>query len=44
VRSGAVTPATLVWKQGLSQWVPAQQVPELAEIFGSVPPPLPPQS
>jgi membrane protease subunit (stomatin/prohibitin family) len=44
VRGGAITPATLVWKQGLSQWVPAQQVPELAEIFGSVPPPLPPQS
>jgi membrane protease subunit (stomatin/prohibitin family) len=44
VRSGAVTPATLVWKQGMAQWVPAEQVPELANIFGSVPPPLPPQS
>ena len=44
VRSGAITPATLVWKQGLAQWVPAQQVPELADVFGSVPPPLPPQS
>jgi membrane protease subunit (stomatin/prohibitin family) len=44
VRSGAVTPATLVWKQGMAQWVPAQQVPELADVFGSVPPPFPPQS
>jgi len=44
VRGGVITPATLVWKQGLAQWVPAQQVPELADIFGSVPPPLPPQS
>ena len=44
VRDGAITATTLVWKQGLSQWVPAQQVPELAQIFGSIPPPLPPQS
>jgi hypothetical protein len=44
VRSGAITPGTLVWKQGMAQWVPAQQVPELADVFGSVPPPLPPQS
>ena len=44
VRGGAITAATLVWKQGLAQWVPAQQVPEVAEILGSVPPPLPPQS
>jgi membrane protease subunit (stomatin/prohibitin family) len=44
VRGGAITPTTLVWKQGLPQWVPAQQVPEVAEILGSVPPPLPPQS
>jgi membrane protease subunit (stomatin/prohibitin family) len=44
VRSGAITGSTLVWKQGLAQWVPAQQVPEIAEILGSVPPPFPPQS
>ena len=43
VRSGGLTAGTLVWKQGMAQWVPAQQVPELADILGSVPPPLPPQ-
>lgn len=32
---------TLVWKQGLAQWMPASQVTELAGILGSVPPPLP---
>ena len=28
-----VTPTTLVWKQGMAQWTPAGQVPELAAIF-----------
>jgi membrane protease subunit (stomatin/prohibitin family) len=44
VSAGALTPSTLVWRTGMAQWVPAQQVPELAQLFGSVPPPLPPQS
>jgi membrane protease subunit (stomatin/prohibitin family) len=43
VRDGAVSRGTLVWKQGMSNWTPAGQVAELSEIFGSVPPPLPPQ-
>ena len=43
VRSGGLTAGTLVWKQGMARWVPAQQVPDLADILGSVPPPLPPQ-
>jgi membrane protease subunit (stomatin/prohibitin family) len=38
--SGALTPATLVWKSGMAQWAPAQQVPELTHVFGG-PPPLP---
>jgi membrane protease subunit (stomatin/prohibitin family) len=41
-RSGALTPATLVWKDGMAAWAPAQEVPELAPVLGSVPPPLPP--
>jgi membrane protease subunit (stomatin/prohibitin family) len=40
VASGALTPTTLVWTAGMAQWVPAQQVPELAPVFGG-PPPLP---
>src|SRR5262245_59587282 len=42
-RSGALTRATLVWKAGMAQWLPAEQVPELAQVLASVPPPLPPQ-
>jgi len=40
VSTGALTPATLVWKAGMAQWTPAQQVPELAQLLGG-PPPLP---
>jgi membrane protease subunit (stomatin/prohibitin family) len=42
-RSGTLTRATLVWKNGMAQWTPAEQVPELAGLFASMPPPLPPQ-
>ena len=34
---------TLVWKQGMEDWAPAQDVPEIADLFASIPPPLPPQ-
>jgi len=33
---------TLVWKQGMAAWTQAGQVPELASVFATVPPPLPP--
>jgi membrane protease subunit (stomatin/prohibitin family) len=39
---GALRPSTLVWRQGLAQWTPAEQVPELANLLASTPPPLPP--
>jgi membrane protease subunit (stomatin/prohibitin family) len=42
VGSGALTPTTLVWRNGMAQWTPAAQVPELAPVLGSTPPPLPP--
>jgi hypothetical protein len=42
-QGGTLTPSTLVWKNGMAQWTPASQVPELAAILSSVPPPLPPQ-
>lgn len=38
-----ITRETLVWKQGMGNWTAAGQVPELNNLFGSVPPPLPPQ-
>jgi membrane protease subunit (stomatin/prohibitin family) len=43
VRDGSLTRATLVWKQGMSSWAPAETVPELQALLASVPPPLPPQ-
>jgi membrane protease subunit (stomatin/prohibitin family) len=43
VSSGALTRETLVWRTGMDQWLAAGQVPELASVFGSTPPPLPPQ-
>jgi hypothetical protein len=43
VQGGAVGRGTLVWRQGMSGWVAAESVPELAGLFASVPPPLPPQ-
>lgn len=32
---------TLVWKQGMGNWTSLQSVPELQNLLGSVPPPLP---
>jgi membrane protease subunit (stomatin/prohibitin family) len=42
VQGGQITRQTLVWKQGMSNWTPAGEVSELANLFGSVPPPIPP--
>jgi membrane protease subunit (stomatin/prohibitin family) len=41
--AGTLTATTLVWKAGMAQWTPAQQVPEIAPLLASIPPPLPPQ-
>jgi hypothetical protein len=35
---------TYVWRQGMSQWKPAQEVPEILRIFALSPPALPPQT
>jgi membrane protease subunit (stomatin/prohibitin family) len=40
--AGTLTPQTLVWRTGMPAWTPAQDVPELASVLASVPPPLPP--
>ena len=46
VASGQFTKASLVWKNGMSNWQAAGEIPELASLFaqGSVPPvpPVPP--
>ena len=46
--SNVVTKNTLVWKNGMAQWLPAGEVHELAKLFTnetstpSTPPPFPP--
>lgn len=42
VSAGTLTPATLVWRSGMAGWQPAADVPEVAAVLGSTPPPLPP--
>ena len=42
VMSGQLTRETLVWKQGMASWAAAGTVAELAQVFGAVPPPMPP--
>jgi hypothetical protein len=42
VNQNQLVKETLVWRQGMSAWVAAGQVPELAHLFTAVPPPIPP--
>ena len=41
IANGQVTPATLVWSQGMAGWAPANTVPALQSLFAA-PPPMPP--
>lgn len=43
VKGGQLTPQTLVWKEGLPEWIPAENT-ELRQLFAQVPPtpPTPP--
>lgn len=43
ITSKQITDSTLVWKQGMAEWQKASEVDETKELFGVVPPPLPPQ-
>jgi uncharacterized membrane protein len=45
-QKGRIGCATLVWKQGMNDWVPACNVPEFASFAapGMTPPPVPPLS
>lgn len=40
--NGQLTRASLVWKNGLQNWVEASQLLDLQQIFGAAPPPPPP--
>jgi len=37
---GEITASTLIWKQGMANWLPASQVPEMLVYFNTTPPPL----
>lgn len=41
VSQGKLTRTTLAWSEGMSGWVPAGDVPELARLFSNTPPPIP---
>jgi hypothetical protein len=43
VSGGGLTRDSLVWKQGMSAWAKASEQPDLAALFSSMPPPVPPQ-
>lgn len=40
-QAGTLTPQTLVWREGMAQWTPAGEVPEVASALPAAPPPLP---
>jgi len=42
IQQRQITPQTLVWKQGMANWLAASQVAELSQYFGAIPPPPPP--
>jgi len=41
IDKGELKRDTLVWKQGMAEWSKAESVPEIASLFGAVPPPIP---
>jgi predicted Zn finger-like uncharacterized protein len=44
VASGAVTPRSYFWQQGMPDWKRAQDIPELAALFVAASPPPPPKA
>jgi membrane protease subunit (stomatin/prohibitin family) len=43
ISQNQINKETFVWKEGMANWLAAGQVPEVASLFGAVPPPPPPQ-
>ncbi len=42
VGQGTLTAATMVWRPGMAGWLPAGQVPEIADLLANLVPPPPP--
>lgn len=42
IAAGGIAAETMVWTAGMSGWLPAARVPQLARFFFPTPPPLPP--
>ena len=42
IADSRLTPKTLVWRRGMSNWSAAEDVPDVAGLFGAIPPPIPP--
>jgi len=40
IQSGSLKRDSLMWKAGMSAWSAAESMPELKDLFGSMPPPL----
>ncbi len=40
-QANQITRDTLVWRQGMPNWIPAGDVTELKDLFSSIPPPIP---
>ena len=43
IAQGQIQRDTLIWKNGMPNWAQISTLPEFANSFGAVPPPLPPQ-
>ncbi|WP_306639742.1 SPFH domain-containing protein [Sanyastnella coralliicola] len=41
IAGGQISRESLMWKQGMADWIAASQIQEVSGFFGSVPPPLP---
>ena len=44
ITSGQFTADTLVWKNGMSDWVKAETIDELKNLFSNTMPPIPPDN
>lgn len=44
IAGGRVTKETYVWRPGMTDWQPAENVPEVLKLVALTPPPVPPQS
>ncbi len=42
ITAGRLQRESLIWRQGMAAWTAAGEVPELANLFGQAPPPIPP--